>query len=192
MGNSAVLLAATLAALGCPRAGDRLPARTTTLPTQPVETAPAPPPPAPPPPSEADLAIDGALRAEARGDHLVAIDLLRRAAEQTHDEQRLADIHYSLAMIEADPNNPERNLEESRIELQRFFGAVVTHPRLREARVTAALMDEATQMKIDSAALKADLDLKKSEVALLSAKLDEKEKELAGIKKVLLQNKTKP
>lgn len=136
--------------------------------------------------------IEGALRAEARGDHLTAVEQLRKAADLTREEARLADIHYTLAMIEADPNNPDRSLDESRAELQLFLTTAVSHPRLREARVTAALMDEAAQLKTASTALKADLDLQKSEVALLSARLDEKEKELAGIKKVLLQNKTKP
>jgi len=187
----ALLLVAALAAGGCPDGSARVPPHTAPVQPPPVQVVP-PPAPSAPVPSEADLAWQAAHGAEVRGEHGAAIELYRKAEALTRDGERLADIHYALAVLQADPNNPQRNLDESRAELQRFAAASPDHPRGREARVIETLIDEAAQVRTESTTMRTELDALKVEVASLKTRLDEKEKELAGIKKVLLQNKTKP
>jgi hypothetical protein len=110
----------------------------------------------------------------------------------TRDAARQAEIHYRLAILEADPNNPDRRLDESRNELDLYLGTAADHPHQSEARLIAALIDETSQLRADSVTVRTELESMKLELASLKGRLDEKEKELAGIKKVLLQNKAKP
>ena len=190
--GGALVLAAALAAAGCPGRHSGPPATTLPAQTPPVQAMPPPAPPPTPLPTEGEVAAQSARSAAARGEHGAAIELYRKAAALTKDGERLADIRYALAVLQADPGNPERNLEDSRAELERFMAAAPDHPRSREARVMATLIEESAQLKAESAAIKTELESLKGEVATLRIRLDEKEKELAGIKKVLLQNKTKP
>jgi len=187
-----LLVMTSLALSGCPARGSRVPARTAPVQTQPVQSTPPPPPPPPPVPTEAELAAQSARGADARGDHGAAIELYRRAAALTRDWEKLADLHYTIAVLEADPNNAMRDLVASRDDLMRFTQEAPGHPRTREARVIGSLIDEAAQVRAESTAVKTELEAMKLEVASLKAKLEEKEKELAGIKKVLLQNNSKP
>ena len=190
--NGALVLVLAIAALGCPRTGGRIPPRAAPVMPEPAVSAPPPGPPPVPAPSEADRAIEAARGAELRGDHRTAVDTYRRATELTNDAARQAEIHYRLALLEADPNNPERHLDESRNELDLYLGTAADHPHQSEARLIAALIDESNQTRADSAAIKAELESIKAELAAMKVRLEEKEKELAGIKKVLLQNKGKP
>ena len=136
--------------------------------------------------------MEAARMAEVRGDHQTAIQEYRRAATLPLDGARLARIHYALGILQADPGNPARSLDESKAELQKFLGSTTDEANQREARVITSLIDEVTQLRNDSTTMRSDLESLRAEAAALKIKLDEKEKELAGIKKVLLQNKGKP
>lgn len=190
----AVMMVAVVAIVGCTRSAQQRPVPSPEPPGAPEPAQDVPPPEPPPlvPPSEADLTLMAARQAEARGDHAGAVALYERAAVMPIEVSRLADIHYSLALLHADAGNPNRDLDKSMAELQAFAGTSLDHPRAREARVIGALLLELSQLKADATQVRAEIEGVKTDLTSLRTKLDEKEKELAAIKKVLLRNNTKP
>lgn len=158
----------------------------------PPETVPAMPPPVTPEPTQEDLAFEAAGKAEAEGDRGRAALLYESAAALSTSDDRLVEIYFALALLHTDPTGAARDLPRGRSELQRVLDGKGEHPRVRDARILAALLDEMTQLRAQSADQRAETETVKGELAALKTRLEEKEKELAEIKKILLQDKKKP
>jgi len=155
---------------------------------QPVRPEPAVvEPPAPAPPSEADLAIQAASEAEARGDYETALDLYGWAAVSRGATDRVGEIHYRRGMLYADPETGMLDPAQARREFEAVTGALPRSNRYREARVMLAMLGDLAAARDLSAQLRAEIDALKADVASLKSDLVKKEQELNSIKQVLLQ-----
>lgn len=150
------------------------------------------PPPVAPEPTQEDLAFVAAGKAEAEGDPGRATLLYESAAALSTNDNRLAEIYFALALLHTDPTSATRDLPRGRLELQRVLDGNGDHPRVRDARILAAMLDEVAQLRAQSADQRVETEAVKGDLAALKARLEEKEKELAEIKKILLQDKKKP
>ncbi|HKY31949.1 MAG TPA: hypothetical protein VJV23_05385 [Candidatus Polarisedimenticolia bacterium] len=148
------------------------------------------PPPAPPPiRSEAELAMDAAAKAEARGDAATAADLYARAARASLEAGRRGDALFSLAQLHLDPAGPVRDLPQAREALQRLVESAPAHSRVRESRAMLALLDELDEARGAAAGLRTEAETLRGDAAALRIELDKKDQELKSIKQVLMQKK---
>jgi len=189
-GRAAVLIALILLA-GCTRQTQGGSVQPEPPRPQPETITPAPPP-LPPPPSQEDLAYEAACKAANDGDPGRAVTLYESAASLATDGDRLAEIYFALGLLHSDPNNLTRDVARGRGELQRVLDGRSDHPRVRDARVVTALLDEISQLRTQSSELHDENEEMRGRLAALTERLDQKEKELAEIKKILLQDKKKP
>ncbi|MGH9870371.1 MAG: tetratricopeptide repeat protein [Candidatus Polarisedimenticolia bacterium] len=166
---------------------------------RPVESAPPtvkPPPPVeildpspvPAPPTEAELALDNARQAEARGESALAADLYARAARVSLDASYRSDAFYSLALLHLDPG-PLRDLALAREELLQVTELAPGHPRVREARSLLTLIEELQTVRTEVTVERDSIQGLRDEAAALRVELDKKNQELKSIKQVLLQRK---
>jgi len=147
-------------------------------------------PPSVPPPGEVDSALQAAQRAEAAGDAAGAIEFYEHVTMMPDASSvQMAEAHLALAMLSADPNAPQRDVEQARAHLRQMLQLEPDHPRARDASLLLALLDEIGTLQSRTAELTAQSDTIRSSVTELIAKLDEKERELQKVKQVLLQNK---
>jgi len=153
----------------------------------PDHEVPAVEPPAPAPPSEADLAIQAAAEAEARGDYETALELYGWASVAQGVTDREGEIHYRRGMLYVDPDTGMMDLTQARREFELVTGALPRSERYREARVMLRMLDDLAAERADTASLREQIESLKGEVATLKGDLAKKEQELNNIKQVLLQ-----
>lgn len=147
------------------------------------------PPDPPPRPSEADLAAAAAVRAESRGLFDQAAREYERAARAAAGGPQVADLHWALAQLWADPVNPARDLEKAKLACSAVLESRPSAARAREARSMLSLLDDLDRSRVETTSLKNDLESAKVSDAALKDELRKKDQELENIKKVLLEKK---
>lgn len=190
MARTAVMISLILVT-GCMRPAQKGIPQPEPAQTEPA-TVPVAPPPVVPEPTQEDLAFDAASKAAADGDPERAMRLYESAASLSTNDDRLAEIHFALGLLHSDPTSVSRDLARGRAELQRVIDNTGDSPRIRDARILAALLDEMALLRAQSVEQRAENDDIKARLTALTERLDQKERELAEIKKILLQEKKKP
>ena len=137
--------------------------------------------------NEADLAMEAAEDAEARGDIEMALELYDWASMAQVDPDQQTEIVYRMALLRADPDSKWFDAEKSREALQSLIAAAPEHSRAPEAHVFLALLDRLESGKAVTVGLESDLEEARTRLAAMKEELEKKDQELKSIKNVLLR-----
>ncbi len=185
----ALFLTAVTAVLGCSGAGSpRTSPEPDPAPRGEEVRLPPPPQDTVPVPTEADLAVQEARDAEARGEHDRALLIYEEALDGS-GEPAVTEIRFQLARLYLDPALEARSIERSHGILQTIVETAPRHARQADARAMLWLIDEVAHAQVLAAELTAENEDLRGQLRVLSADLDEKEQQLERIKQVLLQTK---
>jgi hypothetical protein len=97
-----------------------------------------------------------------------------------------AEALYTLALIEARPDSPARDVPRARRLLREVLGSKPAPRRETEARFILALLEMEEDRTREIHALRARLAVSEADANLLRLALDQREEELRRIKEILL------
>ncbi len=156
----------------------------------PAGTPPAEPPPAvvepapPPPPGERGLAE--ATELLGRGETRRAVAKLEEVIALGAGAPGRAEALYTLALIEARPESPARDVPRARRLLQEVLKSDPEPRREAEARFILALLRIEEERTREIHALQTRLAVSEADADLLRSALEQREEELRRIKEILL------
>jgi hypothetical protein len=173
----------SVVSVGCPGWKKAAPATTPSSPPPAVVPA-APPPPPPPPPGERETAE--AMSALRAGDLVLAATWLDQVLALGSRAPSREEALFTLAVIEALPSNPARDVVRARVLLREVIASGGSPSRSEASGLILSFLAQEEELTRSISELKLQIESSRSESEDLKATLAQRESELKKIKEILL------